>query len=258
VASLGAKIVMYVCYAFIFANLFLGILNEYCDRELGRYDPEEQKRLVDYAFSITNELPPNMEILLKTDSLIIVGKPAKRVNGIGLSSSNIIMPDSLKNPLSLYFGFMRSKLIPTDFQTYYSLITNEEIDAWATIKQFYDWVYPEYMIFAYVPNLPSNDYVKDREIQLPFFYLRAYEYYKQDGVIDFIWELFNGKLKERYTLFFGKFKELFFPTYVSAEMKDDPYFLIYQGKYEEAREGLNDLPQARRAFCEKKLEALGY
>ncbi|GAF03299.1 hypothetical protein [Saccharicrinis fermentans] len=73
-----------------------------------------------------------------------------------------------------------------------------------------------------------------------------------------IWEILDGKLDDRYRNFYKFFQKLAHPTYVRTDLANDPYFLIYQGKYKEAREGLKDLPPARREFCEKKLEALGY
>lgn len=251
---------MYLCYGFIFANLFLGILNKHWKRKLERFTESELELLMNYARDETTGLNPNLELLIKKDSLIIIGKPVNRINNLTAIGSYPIV-SRLMNNNDTIDNILYQKFVPSDFKMYYSLIQNKKIESWQAIKQYYDWYYPNYIIFAFAPNTPSSysNYKKDIKIRILFLYVCTYESYSQKGGgIDFIWELFNGKLKERYTIFFGKLKELFYPTYVSAKMKDDPYFLIYQGKYEEAREGLKDLPPVRREFCREKLETLGY
>lgn len=258
IASLGAKIVMYLCYAFIVFNVFLGILNKYWVRDLERFSESEKELLFSFANGDTCKLPANMKILYASDSLIIIGRQANLINKSNFTASEIILPDSLREPISLYYDYRYKILVPSDFKSYYSLITGDDADLKDNIISFYSWAYPEYILFVYVPHLPSYYSERKRKIQLPFYFIRTFEINKRDNVINFSWELVHGELPKRYKLFFGKFKELFFPTYVSTDMKNDPYFLIFEGKYKEAREGLKDLPPARREFCEKKLEALGY
>lgn len=240
---------MYIYMAILVLQTGLGLMYVYYEPPLEKFTQEEINSIE--AFIKGNEkLPEKLQILAWNDSVGIIGK--KSIDGVLR-----YLPNSKKDPKkSKKQDFFTNKYFaPDDFSSYLKLIGSEEVYGYMS-GFFWALQYPDQLIYIYIKRSDCGEIGED--------FAPCYYYFDEGFVWDFdffdpiIWEIIDGKLDDRYRNFYRFFQKLLHPNYVRTDLADDPYFLIYQGKYKEARAGLKDLPPARREFCEKKLEALGY
>jgi hypothetical protein len=198
--------------------------------------------------------------LLDTTNAFVVGKYKKRIRpfGGGMGIKNTSLTYDQQDII------YEKKLLPEDFRAYWAMIdTTGNTTARKVAGDYYDWQYPDYQIYIYIPSLfcanPKYPAYSEEELT-PCFTSYMEEGRRRD--IDAIGRVFKASggwpvLKDRLYKFYKAVEEYFFPTYVRRDLMNDPYFLIERGQYKEARAGLSKLPPNRRAFCEEKLKALG-
>ena len=236
------KWLKYFFYIFIFlisVNIFLGFLNKY-----GRKHPQH------FSDSDTRSIPnSSLLVLFENNEIIVQGKKSKRVEDLYLSGEKI---ENLSREESLQK--YHDILIPPDFNYYQKLIMGDTNNAEQSIVNFYNRQYPGYIIYISFKKLKCIPYSGvpsqiDCNVELN-------ELWKSRSVDPILYEIVYGGLGDRLNNFYNSFKDVFFPTYITTEYKDDPYFLIHQGKYDLARKNLSKLPQDRREFCERKLDSI--
>ncbi len=248
---------LYKCALYVVVlNIVLGFFNKYSVRKDVWFTKEDKSNI--------HKINPN-ELkglkLLDSSSGYVIGKYQKRMYPLSNANSNkteILTYDQQDKVYETY-------LLPKDFRAYWSLIdtTGNNIPE-RIISDYYDWQFPDYIIYAYMPELNcKNDKTStyDDEKSEP-----CYTYYWEKRTfrdIKAIGRVFtkNGGwplLQDRLQKYYKALEECFWPTYVRRDLMNDPYFLIQRQEYKAARAGLEALPPKRRAFCEAKLKALGY
>jgi hypothetical protein len=248
---------LYKCCLYLVAlNIILGFFNKYVKPEKVWFTTEDINNIHKLDPTLLKDLK-----LLDTSVALVVGKKQKRLRKLNASSS--ISP--YKRTFAQQYKIYEDYLLPKDFRAYWKLIdTTGNSTSEQVIGDYYDWQFPDYRIYIYMPELKCENaeypvYSKDELGP-------CYAYYSQKGRrrdIDAIGRVFKASggwplLKDRLQKYYKALEECFWPTYVRRDLMNDPYFLIQRQEYKAARAGLEALPPKRRAFCEAKLKALGY
>lgn len=252
IAKTWQKWIMYIYVAVLVLQTGVGLMYDYYEPPVERFTKEDINSIE--AFIKGNEkLPDNMQVLAWNDSVGIIGKKAN--DGV----LGFLPRGQFESKIDMPISFFRNKICsPDDIFTYLELLGIKESDA-ASISEdgvFWALKYPNMYVYIYIKNCDCG--IVGEDFSPCYFYFDEHFFRGLDSFDPIIWEIIEGKLDDRYRNFYKFFQKLIHPTYVRTDLANDPYFLIYQGKYEEARAGLKDLPPARREFCKKKLEALGY
>ncbi|WP_075603042.1 hypothetical protein [Saccharicrinis aurantiacus] len=255
IAKKWQKWMMYFFFALIGLQTGVGLIYKYYQPNQEEYSNEELFKIKKFLVN-EEELPANMEILDWNDSIAIIGKKVKQgAWGYGYNFNELIVDKDLliKGGKTYYYNKYSP---PRDFNQY-KLLVEPDLAEEGSLTYYWCWQYPMHLIYIYIKDVNCKGF-ENRDIEPCYkcfskVFVRGLDRFKP-----ILREIIEGRLDDRYRNFYKFFQKLANPTYVRSNLANDPYFLIYQGKYQEAREGLKDLPPARREFCEKKLEALGY
>ncbi len=256
VANIWQKWLMYIYMALIVLQTVVGYMYRYYRPNHDFISKAEEMAIEDYIENNT-PLPNNIEVLSRNDSIWVFGRRSN-VPAFRYASWNnpLIESNILKETITLTReSFLNKIKQPNDFYLYKELLVSKDMDSDDYID-YWTWQYPDWLLYIYIYKCESvyeNGTKGPCNTQFYKLYIN-----KRDRVQPIILELFKGQLDIRYRNYFDFLHEILFPKYVRTDLGNDPYFLIYQGKYKKAREGLKNLPPARREFCEKKLEKLGY
>jgi hypothetical protein len=237
-------------------NIVLGFFNKYSEPKGEWFTKEDLSNIHQLDPTRLKDLK-----LLDSTSGFVIAKFEKRLRK--LYASKTISPYKLT--LAQQYKIYENYLLPKDFRAYWALIdTTGNNTSEHLIGDYYDWQFPDYHIYIYMPKLKCKNakypvYSKDELGP-------CYTYYSGRGRrrdIDAIGRVFKASggwplLKDRLQKYYKALEECFWPTYVRRDLMNDPYFLIQRQEYKAARAGLDALPPKRRAFCEAKLKALGY
>ncbi|WP_103867329.1 hypothetical protein [Aquimarina sp. I32.4] len=247
-----------LCLFLLGINIILGFFNKYVEHPESWFTDEDEINIRKQDVHSLEGLK-----LLDTTRAFVVGKYEKRIAPLISSTSN--KPDSLT--YDQQFMVYEKEILPKDFRVYWALIdTTGNNTSERLLGDYYDWQYPDYNIYVYIPNLECEkpeyteyhpNYRKDQQACYTTFGSKGR---RRD--IEAIGRVFKASggwpvLQDRLYKYYKAIEEYFFPTYVRRDLMNDPYFLIERGQYKEARAGLSKLPPNRRAFCEEKLKALG-
>jgi hypothetical protein len=248
---------LYKCCLYLVAlNIVLGFFNKY-SKPKGKWFTEEDEINI-------QKLNPNVLKglkLLDSSSGYVVGKYEKRFRNLSRAVS--IKP--YKITYTQQFKIYETYLLPKDFRAYWSLIdTTGNTTPEQVISDYYDWQFPDYHIYIYMPELKCKNAkypVYSNEELGPCY--TSYSEKSRPRTIKAIGRVFTKTggwplLKDRLQKYYKALEECFWPSYVRRDLMNDPYFLIQRQEYKAARAGLEALPPKRRAFCEAKLKALGY
>lgn len=249
IAKTWQKWLMYIYIVVLVLQTGVGLMYKYYEPPLEKFTKEELVNIEHYIQG-SNPLAKDLEVLAWNDSIGIIGK--KTIDGIWRYQSENNINSKEKESETFYYKYSA----PDDFRFYLKLAGQDKIHR-LTNNYFWLLQYPNRYIYIYVKGCDCGVHSKHTPCHIYFneAFSRDLHLYLIKPII---WEIFDGKLDDRYRNFYKFFQKLAHPTYVRTDLANDPYYLIYQGKYKEAREGLKDLPPARKEFCEKKLEALGY
>lgn len=233
--------------------ILFGFLYQFLERDYPYFTLSEVESIEEKLAKSKDLSSIDLKKLKITEEYYILGKESKRIHSFifyGIKSRDLTFDQQ--------FEVYEKEIIPKDFRTYRSYITssgNNTSDQ--LIKDYLGWQFPRYKPYIYIyslqcenPNYPINS--EEENSNCSFFYGE-----NSNPNILSLKPLLEQGLFTRLTMYYAAIEEVFFPTYVREDLKDDPYFLIEQGKFKEAKAGLSKLPEERRLFCEAKLKALG-
>ncbi|WP_108867996.1 hypothetical protein [Aquimarina aquimarini] len=244
------------CLLLVGVNILLGFFNKYSQRDGVRFTEQDEINIRKQDMRYLEGLK-----LLDTSKAFVVGKYKKRIRSFGSGGMGI---KSFHLTYEQQDMIYEKKLVPKDFRAYWALVdTTGNNTPRKVTGDYYDWQYPDYYIYIYMPDLfcKNPEYPADTDEELaPCF--TSYGEKGRSRRIAAIGRVFKASggwpvLQDRLYKYYKAIEEYFFPTYVRRDLMNDPYFLIERGQYKEARAGLSKLPPNRRAFCEEKLNALG-
>ncbi len=248
---------LYKCALYVVVlNIVLGFFNKFSEPKGEWFTKEDLSNIHQLDLNLLKDLK-----LLDSTSGFVVGKFEKRLRQ--LSGAGTISPYKLT--LAQQYKVYEDYLLPKDFRAYWKLIdTTGNNTSKQLIANYYDWQFPDYHVYIYMPEL------KCKNAKYPVYSQDelgpCYVFYGEEGRsrrIKPIGRVFTKTggwplLKDRLQKYYKALEECFWPTYVRRDLMNDPYFLIQRQEYKAARAGLEALPPKRRAFCEAKLKALGY
>lgn len=258
-ASKFQKLMLGVFIGLVLVNISLGFFNEYWLRNVAGIDGLKQKQIKSWLSS-KKDFPNTIINLYENDSILILGESAKRINDYYWLGGNNLKPELQQKFNLTDIEYLVKKVIPSDFLEYRKMqkviddTTKEKV-----IFDFFGMQFPNYAPFVILKN--NSDCCQALFSPFPVTescYFCLSEDQTRESISPILFEIIDGEFDDRLRKYYHALEEIFWPTYATAEYENDPYFLIYQGRYKEAREGLKDLPPDRRVFCEKKLEKLGY
>jgi len=252
------KLMLHVFIGLVLVNISLGFFNEYWLRDVAGIRDNQLTEIKGWLKG-KSKLPKKTITILENDSVLVLGIQENRIGKYCRLWGNIpILPDSISIYDFCIYDFRLKKSIPDDFIRYRKLIDAklDSVDYREVLLDFCNWQFAEYTPIFIAKD--KCDCMNDKKTEKENCYFTVYEDQTRDNISPILFEIIDGKFDDRLRKFYHALEEIFWPTYATAEYKNDPYFLIYQGKYKEAREGLKNLPCDRRVFCEKKLEKLGY
>lgn len=257
-ASKFQKLMLGVFIGLVLVNITLGFFNRYWFRELCSIGWRDSDG-IELWLKNEGELPNSIIKIYENDSVLILGKKIPRIGELEIET--MIHTERHSKSYDDIIKY-RALIVPYDFSKYRKLITiSSDTASRKLLSDFIGWQFPQ-IAPCVILKKKCNCMVSNSSMT-EFYTSKCYIYLGESSTRDFkvspiLFEILDGRFDERLKKYYRALEEMFWPTYANAEYENDPYFLIYQGKYKEAREGLKNLPCDRRVFCEKKLEKLGY
>lgn len=229
--------------SFFVIQTCIGVIYKYYTPLMAHFTEEDLTNIENYICK-DKSLTSNLHVVCDNDSVQIIMKDVKdRIIAYRLRLRCTLTTEFYESNINIYWR-------PDDLKDYMSLVKVEN----ESLFKFWELQYPRGIIYIHIKGCNCGRY----SYKPCYYYYDEFFYGRYGRIEPFLIGLFEGKLDDRYKKYYKYFQKIIHPKYVRTDLVKDPYFLIYQGRYNEAREGLKDLPPARRSFCEKKLKALGY
>lgn len=265
--------IIYTCFClFLGINIFVGFFN----KEHHRDEYSKKYKFTDYERRhLVNKITEgernfnvkNLKILEanRDKSYYIVGKKRSkkkkytRLRFAGRYSGD--EPDKIVTDLKSF--------IPKDFYEYEQLILNESnsiepkhlpeyvneegVKLTNSLVHFLSWQHPDYISMLILTDKTCKSGSGNKQT----CHYELFESIPNKKLSPISEDIMGQDVKERLQDIRLTLKEITgLHQNTRTDLINDPYFLIYQGRYKEARQNLDKLPPERKKFCEKKLQAI--